>query len=143
LLSALRSLDPCGSKVIKFDLSYVNPLLHYHMAFKIHVDYSKYTIKCIVIDESNAMCVMSLTCWKAIGSPTLSQYLTMLTAFDGHYFGPHGTLPTFLVQLGGKTVEVDVEVVDVPLDYKLLLGHNWTYTMTTIISSIFLYFMLS
>jgi hypothetical protein len=34
-------------------------------------------------------------------------------------------------------VEVDVEVVDVPLDYNLLLGCNWTYAMTEIISSIF------
>jgi hypothetical protein len=34
-------------------------------------------------------------------------------------------------------VEVDVEVVDVPLDYSLLLGCNWTYAMTAIVSSIF------
>jgi hypothetical protein len=34
-------------------------------------------------------------------------------------------------------VEVDVEVVDAPLDYNLLLGHNWTNDMTTIVSSIF------
>jgi hypothetical protein len=34
-------------------------------------------------------------------------------------------------------VEVDVEVVDVPLDYNLLLGRNWTYSMTAIVSSIF------
>jgi hypothetical protein len=61
----------------------------------------------------------------------------MLTAFDGHSFRPHGILPTFLVQLGGKTVEVEVEVVDAPLDYNILLGHNWTYAMTTIVSSIF------
>jgi hypothetical protein len=26
-------------------------------------------------------------------------------------------------------VEVDVEVVDAPLDYNLLLGSNWTYPM--------------
>jgi hypothetical protein len=34
-------------------------------------------------------------------------------------------------------VEVDVEVVDAPLDYNLLLGRNWTYAMTTVMSSIF------
>jgi hypothetical protein len=133
----LGALDPCGSKVIKFDVTDVKPRLPYHVAFQIHVDYSKYTIKRIVIDEGVAMCVMSLTCWKAIGSPTLSQSLTMLTAFDGRSFHPHGILPTFLVQLGGKTVEVDVEVVDVPLDYNLLLGCNWTYAMTAVVSSIF------
>jgi len=35
-------------------------------------------------------------------------------------------------------VEVDIKVVvDVPLDYNLLLGCNWTYAMTAIISSVF------
>jgi hypothetical protein len=29
---------------------------------------------------------MSLTCWKVVGSPTLSQYMTMLIAFDGRSF---------------------------------------------------------
>jgi hypothetical protein len=66
--------------------------------------------------------------------------MTMLTAFDGRSFRPHGILPTFPVQLGGKTVEVEVEVVDAPLDYNILLGHNWTYAMTTIVSSIFLFY---
>jgi hypothetical protein len=34
-------------------------------------------------------------------------------------------------------MEVDVEVVDAPLDYNLLLGCNWTYAMTVVMSSIF------
>jgi hypothetical protein len=61
----------------------------------------------------------------------------MLTTFDGFYFYPHNILPTFPVQLGAKTMKVDVEVVDVPLDYNLLLGCNWTYAMTAVILSIF------
>jgi hypothetical protein len=40
--------------------------------------------------------------------------------------------------LGGKTVTVDVEVVDAPLDYNLLLGRSWFYAMTVVASSIFL-----
>jgi hypothetical protein len=42
-----------------------------------------------------------------------------------------------VVQLGGKTVTVDVKVVDAPLDYNLLLGRSWFYTMTVITSSMF------
>jgi hypothetical protein len=61
----------------------------------------------------------------------------MLTTFDSHSFCPHGILPSFSVQLGGKMVEVEVEVVDVPLDYNLLLGRNWTYAMVYVVSSIF------
>jgi hypothetical protein len=34
LLSALGALDPCGSKVIKFDITDVKPHLPYHVAFK-------------------------------------------------------------------------------------------------------------
>jgi hypothetical protein len=133
----LGALEPSGSKVIKFDVTDVKPRLPYHVAFQIHVGYSKYTIKHAVIDEGIATCVMSLICWKALGSPTLSQSLAMLTSFDGCSFLPHNIILSFLVQLGGKTVEVDVEVVDVPLDYNLILGRNLTYVMTVIVSSIF------
>jgi hypothetical protein len=61
----------------------------------------------------------------------------MLIAFDRHSFRPHGILPAFLVQLGGKTVEVEVEVVHAPLDYNMFLGHNWTYALVSFVSSIF------
>jgi hypothetical protein len=107
------------------------------VAFQIHAEYSNYTIKHVVVDEGVATCVMSLVCWKALGSSTLSKSSNMLTSFDGHSFHPHGILPTFLVQLGGKTVEVEVEVVDAPLDYNLLLGRNWTYAMIIIVSFVF------
>jgi hypothetical protein len=134
LLSALGALEPSGSKVIKFDVTDVKPHLPYHVAFQIHVEYSKYTIKHVVVDEGTATCVMSLICWKALGSLTLSKSSNMLTSFDGHSFHPHGILPAFPVQLGGKTVEVEVEVVDAPLDYNLLLGCNWTYAMVIVVS---------
>ena len=32
---------------------------------------------------------------------------------------------------------VEVEVVDVPLDYNILLGRNWMYSMQAIASSLF------
>jgi hypothetical protein len=34
-------------------------------------------------------------------------------------------------------VEVDVEVVDVLLDYNLLLGCNWTYVVTVVVLFVF------
>ena len=39
--------------------------------------------------------------------------------------------------MGGKTVSIEVEVVDVPLDYNILLGRNWMYSMQAIDSSFF------
>jgi hypothetical protein len=115
-LSSLGFLDPCGLKVIKFYIMDVKPCLAYHVAFQIHVEYMKITIERTVIHEFVATCMMSLTCCKAIISPTLSQSMTMLTAFDGCSFRPHIILLAFPVQLGGNTVEVDVEVVDATLN---------------------------
>ena len=53
----------------------------------------------------------------------------MLKAFDGHVFKPHGIVPAFPITLGGKTVNVEVEVVNTPIDYNLLLSQSWTYAM--------------
>ena len=39
--------------------------------------------------------------------------------------------------MGGKTITIEVEVVDVPLDYNLLLGRNWIYNMQAAASSLF------
>ena len=61
----------------------------------------------------------------------------MLKAFDGHIFKPHGILTTFPAEIGGKTICIDVEVIDAPLDYNLLLGHTWFYTMKAIASTFF------
>jgi hypothetical protein len=80
---------------------------------------------------------MSLACWKAIGQPALSPSPTLLTAFDGHSFRPHGIIPSFPVQLGGKTMCVEVEVVDASLDYNLLLGRSWTYAMQAVVATVF------
>jgi hypothetical protein len=104
----LGALDPSGSKVIKFDVIYVKPHFPYHVAFQIHVGYSKYTIKRTIVNEGTATCVMSLVYWKAFNSPNFSQSPTMLTDFDDRSFHSHGILPAFLVQLGGKNLEVDV-----------------------------------
>ena len=42
-----------------------------------------------------------------------------------------------LVDIGGKTVSFQVEVVDAPLDYNLLLGRNLFYPMTVVASTVF------
>jgi len=138
LLYDLGALDQCGLKVIKFDFMEVKPLLPYHVAFQIHVEYKFFSIKHTIRDEGVAMCVMSLTCRKVIGSPNLSQSMTMLTTFYGCSFRPHTIIPYFSVKLGGNTVEVDVEVMDAPLHYNLILGNDWTYA-TAAVRSVFFY----
>lgn len=80
---------------------------------------------------------MSISCWKAIGSPEVAPYPTLLTTFDGHSHRPHGILPAFLVCVGGKVVNVEVDIVDSNLDYNILLGQNWVHVMDVIVSSLF------
>ena len=80
---------------------------------------------------------MSLAFWKALGSLELVPSTTLLTAFDGRSFRPHGILPAFEIKLAGKAVSVEVEVIDAPLDYNFLLGRNWTYEMSAVASTVF------
>ena len=82
-----------------------------------------------MLDEGAATCIMSFTCWQALGSPMLVASQIVLKAFDGHVFSPHRILTAFPIELGGKTVTVEVEVVNAPLDYNLLLGRSWFYPM--------------
>ena len=96
-------------------------------------------IRCFhtVIDEGVSTCIMLIKFWKSLGSPTLNQSSIILKAFDGRGFHPYGILQDLPKEVEGKTVNLDVEVVDAPLDYNLLLGHNWSYAMTVIVSSVF------
>lgn len=90
-----------------------------------------------IIKEGASTCIMSASCWLALGSPNLSFPSNSLKSFDGHTFIPKGYLASFPITLYGKTVTVDIEVVDKKIDYNLLLGHNWTYAMMIIVSTIF------
>ena len=116
LLSALGVSDDSSSSIIKFETMGVQPRFPYYVSLLIHVECLNKTVKCTVIDEGVAASVMSLSCWKGLGSPEFSQSATMLIAFDGRSFRLHGILPSLKVQLGGKTIAIEVEVVDVPLD---------------------------
>ena len=90
-----------------------------------------------IIDEGESMCMMSLNFWKTLGSPTLNQSLKILKAFDGRGFHPFRILQDLPIEVKGKTVNLEVEVIDAPLDYNLILGHTWSYAMTVVVSSIF------
>jgi hypothetical protein len=80
---------------------------------------------------------MSVTCWKAIDSPSLTESHNTLKAFNGSNFKPYGILPSLPIMLEGKTVQVEVEVFDAPLDYNLLLGRRWIDSMCTVVSTLF------
>lgn len=41
------------------------------------------------------------------------------------------------MELGGKVIFVEVEVINKPLDYNLLLGCTWVYAMVFVVSTYF------
>lgn len=81
---------------------------------------------------------MSMSCWKTLGSPPLSRSSTTLKAFDRRTYTLYGILSNFQVELGGKTIEIDVEVIDGNLNYNILLGRPWIYAMASVVSTYFL-----
>jgi hypothetical protein len=137
LLKAIGGIDPTDTNLIIFDLEDHIPRLPPQLAFQIQVVVENKNICRTVIDEGASTCVMSVTCWKAIGSPALIESLNTLKAFNGTDFKPYGVLPSLSITLEGKSVNVEVEVFDAPLDYNILLGRSWIDSMRTIVSTIF------
>jgi hypothetical protein len=82
------------------------------------------------------MCYVSYF-WKAIGSPPLNESHNTLKSFNGSGFKPHGVLPSFPIMLEGKTIQVEVEVFDTPLDYNIFLDRSWIDSMRAVVSTLF------
>jgi len=72
LLSAIGGIDPYGSNLICFDMKNHVTCLPHHISFLIHVIINEKIIHRNVIDEGASTCIMSISCWKEIGSPTLN-----------------------------------------------------------------------
>lgn len=78
-----------------------------------------------------------MSCWKTLGSPPLSRSPTTLKAFDGRTYTLYGILSSLQVELGGKIVDIEVDVVDGLHDYNILLGRPWVYAMAVVVSTYF------
>jgi hypothetical protein len=137
LLSAIGGVDPKDSNLVSFDHKGYDPQLPAQLAFLVQVKALNKTVHRTIIDEGASTCIMSMSCWKTLGSPTLSRSSTTLKAFDGRIYTPYGILSNLKVELGGKTVEIDVEVIDGNLDYNILLGRPWIYAMQAVVSTYF------
>jgi hypothetical protein len=129
LLQAIGAVDSADSSLLSFDPENSESCLPNSIALQIFMRCLGTQVHQIVLVEGTTACIMSFTCWQALGSLKLATSQTVLKAFDGHVFSPHGILSAFLIELGGKTITVEVEVVNVPLDYNLILGCSWFYPM--------------
>jgi hypothetical protein len=137
LLKAIGGIDPLDTNLIIFDLEDHIPRLPPQLAFQIQVVVSDKNICRTIIDEGASNCVMSLACWQAIGCPSLNESQNTLKDFNGSSFKPYGVLPSLPITLEGKTVQVEVEVFDTPLDYNLFLGRNWIDSMHVVVLTLF------
>jgi len=77
---------------------------------------------------------MPSTTWQALGSPQLVPITQNLLDFDGGPSQPSGILPKLSVTLGGKTICIDMMVVQFALDFSLLLSRDYIYVMGVLVS---------
>jgi len=105
-----------------FNLEYFKTRLSHQLTFHIHTTICRKNIHRTVLDEGASTSIMSLSCWRATGSPKVRQSMTTLKAFDGRDFQPYGLIPSLVVELGEKNISIQLEIVDASLDYNILLG---------------------
>jgi hypothetical protein len=137
LLSSISRVDPSESSLIKFYSDQVHDRISHQIAFQIKVRLMEKNILHTVTDEGASTCIMSMSCLKALGSPKLDTYATLLKSFCGHMLYPHGIITALPIELGGKTLFIVLEVIDAPLEYNLLPGCTWLYEMIVVVSSVF------
>jgi hypothetical protein len=90
-----------------------------------------------LIDEGVFVSILSSISWQDLGCPQLALVMNNLLAFNRRTSQPLRTLPQFPITLGGKIVFIDIKVVQDPLDFALLLGWDYVYSMKVIVSTLF------
>jgi hypothetical protein len=108
LLKAIGGIDPTDTNLIIFDLDDHIPRIAPQLAFQIQVVVENKNIFQTIIDEGSLIYVVFVTCWKAIGSPTLTESHNILKDFNGTRFKPYGFLPLLSIMLEGKEANVKV-----------------------------------
>jgi hypothetical protein len=80
---------------------------------------------------------MSKVVWQKLGSPELVPSSITLRAYDGQPSSPEGLFQNVPIEVGGKTILIDIEVIDTPLDYNIFFIHSYMYAMKGVASSVF------
>jgi hypothetical protein len=114
---------PPSNEAIYFDWGVLTgPYLPSYIPFQITVQVCGRDVPQTLIDEGSSISIFSSITWKDLGYPPLALVTQNLLSFNRRTSQPLGTLPQFPVTLGGKTIFIDVMVVQDPLDFSLLLG---------------------
>lgn len=129
---------PLISLVSSFDWSRLTRyFLFSYVPFQIIVQAYHMVVPNIVTNEGTYVSILSSNAWQVLGSPHLVPITQNMLGFNKGTNQLLGILPKFLITLGGKTVYIDVMVVQGPLDFNLLLGCDYVYVMEALVSSLF------
>jgi hypothetical protein len=114
---------PPSNEAIRFDWgSLTRPRLPSHIPFNITIQVCGRDIPKMLIDKVLSVSIFSSIVWQYLDYLQLVPVTQNLLDFNRRTSQPLGTLPQFIVTLGGKNVFIDVMVVQDPLDLDLLLG---------------------
>ena len=67
---------------------------------------------------------MATSVWKQLASPDLSPSTITLCDWDNHPSQPLALYRNFPITVVGKTILINIKVIDAPLDDNILLGHT-------------------
>jgi hypothetical protein len=125
-------------RMVSFDWNdLVEPHLPSSAPFQIRVEVNSTNIYRCIVDEGAFASILSSSVWKVLGSLEIVSSSHELLDFDRHPSEYLGVLPQLPISLGGKTVLVDVIVVQGPLDFNMLLEHDYVYAMNVVVSTLF------
>jgi hypothetical protein len=128
---------PSNKAILFYWGALTRPHLPSHIPFQITLQVCGQDVPQMLIDEGASISILSSVAWHVLGCPQLVSVTLNMLAFNRRNSQPLGTLPQFLVTLGGKTVFIDVMVVRDPLDFSLHLGRYYVYSMKAILSTLF------
>jgi len=137
-ISVASNVPPLSSRSVSFDWdSLVEPHLPYAAPFQIKVKVNSRNVYWCMVDEGSFASIISSLTWKALSSPKFLIAQSQLLAYDKRPGESMGVLPQFPITLGGKIVLINMMVVDIPLDFNMLLGCYYFYAMNILVSSLF------
>jgi hypothetical protein len=137
LLSALGAVDLVDTRLITFDLDSRESCLPILVAFQIQVKILNITVHRCILDEGASTCIMYKVVWQKLVSPKLVPSSITLRDYDDRSSSPDGLFKNFPVEFGGKSILIDIEVINASLDYNILFRRSYMYAMKAVSSSMF------
>ena len=129
---------PPSCRIASFDWdSLVEPHLPSDAPLQIKVKVGQYTIARCIVDEGALVIILSAHSWRGMGSPKLVSTTSSLLYFDRRTSISLRILAQTPITLGGNTTLVYLMVIEDPLDFNMLLGHDYVYAMQVMVSTFF------